>query len=262
MAVPAACLRSAAVAAWLAHASVIFAAGPAVAPVHGYEVVNVYPHDRGAFTQGLAFHDGRLYEGTGLRGRSTLRLVALERGTVLRMVRMPARYFGEGIAVAGDRVVQLTWRARKGFVYDRDTFALRGTFAYATEGWGLAFDGTRLVMSDGSDTLRFLDATSYAERGRLRVRDGGRAIDALNELEFVRGEIWANVWTTDRIARIDPESGRVTGWLDLAGLLAPEERSPPVDVLNGIAWDAARDRLFVTGKLWPKLFEIRVLPAH
>jgi glutamine cyclotransferase len=227
------------------------------APVSGYEVVRAYPHDPGAFTQGLFFLDGALYEGTGLHGESGIRRVRLENGEVLQVRALEDRYFGEGITAVGDAIVQLTWQAGIGFVYDRKTFERRRSFTYDGEGWGLTYDGTRLIMSDGTPTLRFLDPKTFAVIGRLDVRDGGRPVAELNELEMVRGEIFANVWGTDRIARISPKTGAVTGWIDLRGLLPPADAAG-VDVLNGIAYDAAADRLFVTGKRWPKLFEIRI----
>ena len=227
------------------------------APVAGYQVVRVYPHDPEAFTQGLVFADGFLYEGTGLNGKSSIRKVKLENGEVLQVQPLEERYFGEGIALVGDSIVQLTWQGGAGFVYDKATFKRTRTFSYPGEGWGLAFDGARLIMSDGSPSLRFIDPKTLKETGRLRVTDGGRPVEDLNELEVVKGEIFANVWQNDRIARIDPKTGQVRGWIDLAGILDPKERKG-VDVLNGIAYDAAGDRLFVTGKLWPKLFEIRI----
>ncbi|MEX1128187.1 MAG: glutaminyl-peptide cyclotransferase [Vicinamibacterales bacterium] len=227
------------------------------APVSGYQVVRVYPHDRQAFTQGLVFLDGVLYESTGLNGQSGIRKVKLETGEVLQVQRLEERYFGEGIAVVGDAIVQLTWQSGVGFVYDRATFQRTRTFTYAGEGWGLAYDGTRLIMSDGTAVLRFLDPKTLKETGRLQVKDGGRPVPMLNELEVVKGEIFANIWDNDRIARIDPKTGIVRGWIDLRGILDPKD-AVGVDVLNGIAYDAAGDRLFVTGKLWPKLFEIRV----
>ena len=227
------------------------------APVVRAEVVRSYPHDPQAFTQGLVFLDGALYEGTGLNGRSSIRRVRLENGEVLKLQKLDDRYFGEGIAVVGDSIVQLTWKSEVGFVYDRQTFQRTKTFNYRGEGWGLTYDGTRLIMSDGTATLRFLDPASFKETGRLQVRDGGRPVSQLNELEVVKGEIYANVWTTERIARIEPSTGEVVGWIDLTGILNPRDHAT-TDVLNGIAYDAAKDRLFVTGKLWPKLFEIRV----
>ena len=228
-------------------------------PVSGYQIVRSYPHDPQAFTQGLVYLDGVLYEGTGMHGRSTIRKVKLETGEVLQVQKNEDRHFGEGIAIVGNELFQLTWQSGVGFVYDRTTFQRTRTFNYHGEGWGLTYDGTRLIMSDGSETgtLRFLDPKTLKETGRLQVRDGTRPVDDLNELEIVKGEIFANVWNTDRIARISPKTGQVTGWIDLSGLLTPAERAL-TDVLNGIAYDAANDRLFVTGKEWPKLFEIRV----
>mgnify|MGYP001026069080 CR=1 FL=1 len=228
------------------------------APVYRYEIVRTFPHDPGAFTQGLVFADGYLYEGTGQKGQSTLRRVKLENGEVVQMRRLEDRYFGEGITLVGDSIVQLTWQEKIGFVYDRKSFERKRTFTYEGEGWGLTYDGTRLIMSDGSDTLRFLDPQTFKETGRVQVKDGGRPVPQLNELEFIKGEVFANVWGTDRIVRIAPETGQVTGWIDLKGLLSPHE-AVGVDVLNGIAYDAAADRLFVTGKWWPKLFEIRLV---
>ena len=224
-----------------------------------YEVIHVYPHDRKAFTQGLLFADGVLYEGTGLYGQSSLRKVDLESGTVLQMELLNGRYFGEGLALFDERLIQLTWRAQIGFVYDRESFALNDQFAYPTEGWGLTQDGKRLIMSDGTSTLYFLDPETFAETKQLQVHADGLPVNRLNELEWIQGEIFANIWQTDRIARIDPASGRVTGWIDLTGLLRMEDRLQGVDVLNGIAYDPATKRLFVTGKLWPKLFEIKLI---
>ncbi len=229
------------------------------APAARYEVVRSYPHDPQAFTQGLAFVDGVLYESTGVKGRSTLRRVKLENGEVLQMRRIPDEYFGEGIAVWRDRIFHLTYQSGTGFIFDRVSFERVGTFSYPGEGWGLTHDGTRLIMSDGTASLRFLDPDTQRETGRIRVRDGARDVEHLNELEFVRGEVLANVWQTDRVVRIDPKTGRVLEWIDFAGLLTAAERARDVDVLNGIAYDAATDRLFVTGKLWPRLFEVRIL---
>ena len=233
---------------------------PQAAPVYGYQIVRSYPHDPQAFTQGLAYHDGHLYEGTGLAGQSSIRKVKLESGEVVQIQRLDPQYFGEGIAIWQNALVQLTWQSEIGFVYDRATFQRTRTFTYRGEGWGLTQDGKRLIMSDGQPDgmLRFIDPASMKETGRLAVRDEGRPVAGLNELEVVKGEIYANVWQTHRIARISPSTGRVTGWIDLSGLLSAREAAG-VDVLNGIAYDAAADRLFVTGKLWPKLFEIRVV---
>jgi glutamine cyclotransferase len=226
---------------------------------YGYRVVNAYPHDSRAYTQGLVYRDGVLYESTGLNGRSTVRKVRLETGEVLQEHRLDARYFGEGLTDWGSRLIQLTWQTNVGFVYDLATFKPVRTFEFPGEGWGITHDGKRLIMSDGQSAgeLRFLDPASFKELGRLTVRDQNRPVSNLNELEFVNGEIFANIYQTDRIARIDPSNGRVTGWIDLAGLLPISDRRG-TDVLNGIAYDRAGDRLFVTGKLWPRLFEIRL----
>lgn len=229
-------------------------------PVYGYTVVRSYPHDTNAYTQGLLYEDGVLYEGTGREGYSSIRKVKLETGEVLKVRPLDGRYFGEGIVIWKDRLIQLTWQSGIGFVYDKHTFEPRRTFRYAGEGWGLTHDGTRLIMSDGSETgtLRYLDPDTLRQTGTLIVREGKRPVDELNELEFVKGEIYANVYQTDRIARISPATGQVIGWIDLGGLLAPRDAAG-AEVLNGIAYDAATDRLFVTGKLWPKIFEIRVV---
>lgn len=240
------------------------AVSPALAgkpQVYGYTVVKTYPHDPGAFTQGLFWRDGFLYESTGLRGRSSVRKVMLETGVPEQERLIDSRYFGEGVVDWKDRLISLTWQDQVGFVFDLATFEKVGEFSYPGEGWGLTRDETRIIMSDGASTLRFLDPDSLEETGSIQVTDDGRPVDNLNELEWVKGEIYANIWQTDRIARIDPGTGRVTGWVDLSGLLSPADRAGGrVDVLNGIAYDAAADRLFVTGKLWPRLFEIRLTP--
>jgi glutaminyl-peptide cyclotransferase len=228
-------------------------------PVYGYEVVAVYPHDPAAFTQGLIYEDGFLYEGTGLHGRSSLRKVDLQTGEVLQQVMLHSQYFGEGITAFAGRIYQLTWRQGVAFVYEQETFAHLGAFMVPTEGWGLTHDGERLIMSDGSDTLYFRHPQTFAELGRVRVFDAYGPVALLNELEYIDGEVWANVWLTDRIARIDPDTGRVTAWVDLSGLL-PEAQRRDADVLNGIAYDASTGRLFVTGKLWPSLFQIELIP--
>lgn len=229
-------------------------AGPA--PVCAYTVVQAYPHDRGAFTEGLVFVDGGFYESTGLNGASTLRRVALATGQVQQQVKLSGQYFGEGAAVFGDRIYQLTWQSGLGFVYDRAKLTQTQTFTYTTEGWGLTHDGRRLIMSDGTPTLYFRDPQTLAVTGQVTVTDNGTPVSQLNELEYINGLVYANVWQTDRLARIDPATGRVLSWIDLTGLLPAADRAQPVDVLNGIAYDAAADRLFVTGKWWPKLFEI------
>jgi glutaminyl-peptide cyclotransferase len=228
-------------------------------PVQRATVVAAYPHDVQAWTQGLAFHDGKLYESTGLERQSTLREVTLETGQVVRRVDLDDQYFGEGMAILGDRIFQLTWKHEIGFIHDLGSFRRIGEFRYAGEGWGLTTDGTHLVMSDGSDSLRFIDPATFEVIRTVKVRDGTRAVNQLNELEWVNGEVLSNVWMTDRIARINPETGQVTSWIDLTGLLsASDRRRYHVDVLNGIAYDAANDRLFVTGKFWPWVYHIRV----
>jgi glutaminyl-peptide cyclotransferase len=228
-------------------------------PEYGYEVAHTYPHDPGAFTQGLFYLNGFLYEGTGLPGESSIRKVRLETGEVLQKRDVPDPYFGEGIVNWKDRLIELTWQAQAGFIYDLDSFAPRGEFQYPGEGWALTQDGKRIIMSDGSPELRFWDPETLKEMGRITVTDEGRPVKNLNELEWVKGEIYANIWQTNRVARIDPATGKVTGWIDLAGLLSPADRTEQTDVLNGIAYDAQGDRLFVTGKKWPKLFEIKLV---
>jgi len=237
----------------------LFPGNSDVIPVYTYNIVNTYPHDRSAFTQGLVFEDGFLYEGTGLYGQSTLRRVELETGDILQIRGLPDQFFGEGITVYGNEIIQLTWQSNVGFVYDRNSFELLQQFNYSTEGWGITHNATCLIMSDGRSKLHFLDPQTFEEIGQLAVFDDNGPVTRLNELEYVQGEIYANVWQTDRIARIEPRTGRVIGWIDLEGILTAEDRSEPVDVLNGIAYDADTDRLFVTGKLWPKLFEIELI---
>lgn len=230
------------------------------APVQGYRVVHAYPHDRGAFTQGLLWRDGVLYESTG-RTPSTIRKVRLEDGQVLERREIADVFFGEGMVDWGDRLYSLTWRNGLGFIWSIDGFRPLGGFTYAGEGWGLTRDDRRLILSDGSADLRFLDPGTFAETGRVTVIDDGVPVRRLNELEWVDGEVLANVWQTDRIARIDPATGRVKAWIDLSGLLpAGTVEDPNDDVLNGIAWDPAGRRLFVTGKNWPTLFQIEIVP--
>jgi glutamine cyclotransferase len=225
-----------------------------------YRVVNTYPHDPTAFTQGLIFLDGHLYESTGESGHSSLRMVDLESGRILQNAPLKDKYFAEGLTNWGSTLIQLTWLSHIGFVYDRFSFRLLRTFSYDYEGWGLTQDGQNLIESDGSTTLRFLDPRTFREVRHVEVTDGGKPVEELNELEFIHGEIYANVWHTDRIARISPATGHVLGWIDLTGLLPPDRHPGPEGVLNGIAYDAQHDRLFVTGKLWPMLFEIKVIP--
>jgi len=234
---------------------------PAGAPRFSITIVKSYPHDPEAFTQGLIFSDGFLYESTGAHDRnSTLRKVDLETGRVLKVQTLPREYFGEGLTLWQKKLIQLTWRSGIGFVYDLDSFLRVGEFRFDTEGWGLTHDGKSLIMSDGSAVLRFLNPESYAEMGRIEVRDQGVPIRNLNELEYVKGEILANVWRMDMIARISPETGKVLGWIDLSALRGALGPVRNAEVLNGIAYDAASDRIFVTGKLWPKLFEIKLIP--
>lgn len=247
-------------------AAALAATAPAAAtaaPVYGYRVVHAFPHDRGAFTEGLFYQNGQLYESTGYEGRSSIRREKLETGEVVQSRPLSPAYFGEGIVAWRGELIELTWRGGIGFVYGLDDFKPRGEFHYPGEGWALTTDGRRLIMSDGTPDLRFLDPATLKESGpRLRVTDEGRPVANLNELEWVRGEIYANVWMTDRIARIDPRTGVVKGWIDLTGLLPPSERRGDEDVLNGIAYDAAHDRLFATGKQWPKLYEIKLTPPR
>jgi glutaminyl-peptide cyclotransferase len=232
---------------------------PAEIPVYGYRIIETYPHDPNAFTQGLIFADGVLYEGTGLNGRSSLRRVDLESGEIQQIVRLPDQYFGEGITIWNESIIQLTWRSQIGFVYDLESFELLGSFTYETEGWGLTHDETHLIMSDGSNVLYYLDPDTFDVVDQLPVFAGDKLVTQLNELEYIDGFIYANIWHSDRIARIDPESGQVTAWLDLSGLFPPAERPDPQAVLNGIAYDAEGDRLLVTGKLWPSLFWIELV---
>ena len=229
--------------------------------LYTYDVVNVFPHDRGAFTEGLVFLKGILLESTGLEGRSTLRKVDLQSGRVLQQVRLSPEYFGEGIAVLGGKVYQLTWKNQKGFVYGLDSFEVEREFTYTGEGWALTTDGHSLIMSDGTNQIRFLDPATFQVTRTIRVFRAGLPLMQLNELEWVKGELFANIWQTQVVARIDPANGRLLGLIDFSGLLTPDDyRGGGVDVLNGIAYDAAGDRLFVTGKNWPKLFEVRVRP--
>ena len=231
---------------------------PARTPVYGYQIIHVYAHDPEAFTQGLEYRDGYLYEGTGLSGRSSIRKVELETGKVLQQAAVAPEYFGEGITVVGNQLLELTWQSKRGFIYDVSSFRMIRSFEYPGEGWGLTHDNSQIYMSDGSAQIRMWNPMTLQEIKRISVHDGAQPVTSLNELEYVKGDIYANVWETDRIAIIAAADGRVTGWIDLSGLLSAEERSTS-DVLNGIAYDAAGDRLFITGKLWPKLFEIRLV---
>ena len=231
-------------------------------PEYTFKIVRDYPHDPAAFTQGLVYRDGFFYEGTGLNGQSSLRKVRLETGEVLQHVDLSSEYFGEGIAIVRNKVIQLTWQSHIGFVYNLSDFKLLRQFSYSGEGWGLASRGNELFMSDGTAEIRVLDANTLKESRHFTVRDGASPIDQLNELEFVEGELFANIWQTDRIAQISPQTGKVIGWIDLSGLLNPIYRRKDGAVLNGIAYDSTQKRLFVTGKLWPKIFEIQLVPKH
>ena len=224
-----------------------------------YEIINSYPHDPAAFTQGLIYLDGNLYEGTGRYGQSSLREVDLETGNVNSISTIPEQYFGEGITIFDDKIYQLTWQNQTGFIYDQDSFELLDTFTYPTEGWGLTHNGEQLIMSDGTDHLYYLDPNTLEINHKVSVTDEhGNAIVRLNELEYIDGEVYANIWQTNHIVRINPVTGQVTAWIDLTGLLSPESITQPIDVLNGIAYDEQNGRLFVTGKLWPTLFEIEL----
>ncbi len=240
---------------------VLFAPSACSAPVQEVRVVRSYPHDPAAFTQGLVFADGHLYESTGLRGHSSLRMVNLETGRPEQEISVPDQYFAEGLTAWGNTLIQLTWQEHVAFVYDRFSFRQIRTMSYPWEGWGLASDGRSLILSDGTSTLRFLDPETMKPRRSITVTDHGVRIDKLNELEYVKGEIYANVWYSDRVARIDPATGKVLAWIDLSGLLPSREETSDQAVLNGIAYDPAHDRLYVTGKLWPRLFEIQVNPG-
>jgi glutamine cyclotransferase len=223
-----------------------------------YKVLTSYPHDNGAFTEGLYYEDGFLYESTGLYGHSTLRKVELESGKVVQEIALPDILFGEGLAVVGDKIYQLTWRAKVGFVYDKSTFQQIGEFHYPTEGWGLTYDGSYLVMSDGTSTIHFLDPQDFSVVKTINVSFEGKPVAKINELEYIQGEIFANIFATTFIDRIDPVSGQVIEQIDFKNLIPLLENTQPIDVLNGIAYDPGSDWLFVTGKLWPKVFEIEL----
>lgn len=229
-------------------------------PEYTVKIVRTFPHDSNAFTQGLAYHDGFLYESTGLKGRSSLRKVRLETGEVVQQVDLAPEFFGEGITLWKNEVIQLTWQSQTGFIYRLSDFQLLRSFSYPGEGWGLTTDGREIFMSDGTPEIRVLDPDTLAEKRRFTVHQGDTRIKELNELEFVDGELFANVWQTDRIVRISPQNGEVVGWIHLKGLLSPVYQLEPGAVLNGIAYDPVRKRLFVTGKLWPKIFEISLVP--
>ncbi|MBL4821282.1 MAG: glutaminyl-peptide cyclotransferase [Gammaproteobacteria bacterium] len=228
-------------------------------PTYGYEVVNRYPHDPLSFTQGLLYHQGFLYEGTGRNGQSLVKKSTLEDGDTIISKHLSNRYFGEGIQIVGDKIYQLTWQSHMVFVYDKETFEQVGNFYNPTEGWGLAYDGSELILSDGSDKLYFLDPETFVSSRKIDVTIDGKAVSQLNELEFINGEIWANIWHTDYIVRIDPSNGEVNSLVDLTGLSEQTARSDSEAVLNGIAYDEVGGRLFVTGKLWSDIFEIELI---
>jgi len=230
-------------------------------PLHyTYDIVKVYPHDKNAFTQGLIFEDGVLYESTGLYGHSTLRRVELETGKIMQLYALPNSFFGEGITIFDDKIIQLTWQSNRGFVYDKHSFDLLQEFDYPTEGWGITHDGSRLIMSDGTATLYFLDPETFKKVGQVEVHDAG-PVTGLNELEYIHGEVYANIWKEEKIAIINPQTGQVTGWVDLEGIQDLENRDTN-NVLNGIAYDSKEGRLFVTGKRWSQLFEIILIPLE
>jgi glutaminyl-peptide cyclotransferase len=245
-------------------AAAVAPAAQAAIPVYRYIVKNAYPHDTGAFTEGLFFREGQLYESTGQKGHSSLRKVDLKTGRVLQKKELAPEFFGEGTTAVGANIVNLTWQSNVGFIFDAKTFALKGRFNYKGEGWGLASDAEHVYMSDGSADIRILDPKTLAEQRRIHVTADGKPITQLNELELVEGQLFANVWGTDVIARIDPDSGNVVGWIDLTGLLPPDQRGTSnVDaVLNGIAYEPKGRKLYVTGKLWPKLFEIELIQVQ
>lgn len=246
-----------------AAAILLFGCGPApqaAAREYGYKVVHAYPHDPEAFTEGLFYRDGFLYESTGLEGHSSVRKVRPETGEIVQKYELPPEYFGEGIVSWKSDLVQLTYKSEVGFVYDLASFGVKRKFEYTGEGWALTHDGSRLIMSDGTAELRFWNPENEREIGRITVTDNGVPVKNVNELEWIKGRIYANVWMTDRIAIIDPSNGKVESWVDLTGLLSDSDKAAGrVDVLNGIAYDEKGDRLFVTGKLWPRLFEIRLI---
>lgn len=228
------------------------------APVYDYKIINIYPHDKAAYTQGLVYDGQDLYESTGLYGNSTVRQVELETGRILKLYKMPAKYFGEGLTIWKNQLIQLTWKSMIGFVYNKSDFEQIGEFYYDREGWGITNDRQRLIMSDGSDTLYFINSNTFSNEGIVDVKDGGKPVYHLNELEFIDGKIFANIYFDNRIAIISPETGAITAWIDLQGLAAREKNSSKVDVLNGIAYNAKKDTLLVTGKFWPELFEIGI----
>jgi glutamine cyclotransferase len=236
-------------------------AAKSAATLYTYAIVNTYPHDTNAFTEGLVYSDGFLYEGTGLNSESSLRRVDLTTGNILQETTLPSQYFGEGITIVNSTIIQLTWQSKIGFVYNKTTFALLRNFTYPTEGWGITFDGEHLIMSDGTDNLYFLDPTTFQRTGQIQVHDGNTSLVNINELEYINGDVYANIWLTNKIAIINPVTGQVKAWIDLTGLpAAVASNSNPDAVLNGIAYDQQNNRLFVTGKDWPNLYQIKLTP--
>jgi glutamine cyclotransferase len=232
--------------------------GPAT-PTYTYKIIKTYPHDTTAFTEGLVFDNGTLYESTGEYGSSSLRKVNLETGTVQKEISLPEQYFGEGLTVVNDSLVQLTWQSNIGFVYDKETFGLQGNFSYSGEGWGLTYDGNHLIMSDGTSNLTFLNPVTFQKTGQVTVHDANTQVININELEYVNGDVYANIWQQQKIAIINPQTGTVKGWIDLSGI---HQSNNPDDVLNGIAYDTQTGRLFITGKNWPNLYQITITPTN
>jgi glutaminyl-peptide cyclotransferase len=253
-------MRGTLLGALICGALMLATAAQAATPVYGYRIVHAYPHDPDAFTEGLFYLDGFLYESTGLEGHSSIRKEKLDTGEVIQQRPIDPQYFGEGIVAWRGKLVELTWKSGIGFTYDLNTFTPRATFRYPGEGWALTHDSRRLIMDDGTPDIRFLDPVTLKQIGKLTVTEDGKPVYNLNELEWVKGEIWANIWQTNRIARIDPKTGHVIGWIDLTAMAIVEgsKGGRPIDVLNGIAYDAKADRIFVTGKLWPDLYEIKL----
>lgn len=227
-------------------------------PIYSYDIINIYPHDLSAFTEGLVYESGYLYESTGKYNESTLRKVDLKTGEILKLHKLNENYFGEGITLYHNKIFQLTWKSKVGFIYDKDSFNLINKFYYNTEGWGITHDDEHLIMSDGTDEIFFLNPQNFKKVYSIRVHDEFKPVTRLNELEFIKGEIYANVWKSDKIARICPHSGKITGWIELKGLLSPKEYKN-AGTLNGITYDSENNRFFVTGKMWPKVFEIKLI---
>ena len=227
-------------------------------PVYGYRIVNTFPHNTESFTQGLIMNNGVLYESTGLNGRSAIKIVNLKTGETIKSRKLPDKFFGEGMTIVDNKIYQLTWRSKKGFVYDKDSLEILRTFSYQTQGWGITYDGKYLILSDGSDILYFMDPKSFVVVGKLEIYDDKGKVSKLNELEYINGKIYANIWGKDLIARINPQTGHVSSWINLEGLLSDEDKKKRVDVLNGIAYNPENKTLLVTGKLWPKIFEIEI----